>query len=41
MYAILFQTLDALKAADVEALKKTPDVGDITQNGLLTFQAPA
>ncbi|MDU5499483.1 MAG: NAD-dependent DNA ligase LigA, partial [Acinetobacter baumannii] len=30
MLANTFQTLEALKAANVEALKKTPDVGDIT-----------
>ncbi|HCD61207.1 MAG TPA: DNA ligase, partial [Acinetobacter nosocomialis] len=30
MLANTFQTLEALKAADIEALKKTPDVGDIT-----------
>jgi NAD-dependent DNA ligase (contains BRCT domain type II) len=35
MLANTFQTLDALRSADVDALKKTPDVGDITQSGLL------
>ena len=41
MLANTFQTLDALKAADVEALKKTPDVGDITAEWIADFfQAP-
>lgn len=41
MLANTFQTLDALKAADVEALKKTPDVGDITAEWIVDFfQAP-
>ena len=37
MLANTFQTLDALKAADVEALKKTPDVGDITAEWIIDF----
>ena len=37
MLANTFQTLDALKAADVEALKKTPDVGDITAEWIADF----
>ncbi|ENW02405.1 NAD-dependent DNA ligase LigA [Acinetobacter beijerinckii] len=41
MLANTFQTLDALKAADIEALKKTPDVGDITAEWIVDFfQAP-
>ncbi|NCU23251.1 NAD-dependent DNA ligase LigA [Acinetobacter haemolyticus] len=41
MLANTFQTLDALKAADVESLKKTPDVGDITAEWIADFfQAP-
>lgn len=41
MLANTFQTLDALKQADLEALKKTPDVGDITAEWILDFfQAP-
>ena len=41
MLANTFQTLDALKVADVEALKKTPDVGDITAEWIADFfQAP-
>ena len=41
MLANTFQTLDALKAADVEALKKTPNVGDITAEWIADFfQAP-
>lgn len=41
MLANTFQTLDALKVADVEALKKTPDVGDITAEWIVDFfQAP-
>ena len=41
MLANTFQTLDALKAADVEALKKTPDIGDITAEWIADFfQAP-
>src|SRR5690606_14009890 len=36
-----FQTLDALRHADLETLKKTPDVGDITAEGIIDFfQAP-
>lgn len=37
MLANTFQTLDALKNADLEALKKTPDVGDITAEWILDF----
>ena len=37
MLANTFQTLDALKVADVEALKKTPDVGDITAEWIADF----
>ncbi len=37
MLANTFQTLDALKAADLEALKKTPDVGEITAEWILDF----
>jgi len=37
MLANTFQTLEALKAADVEALKKTPDVGDITAEWIADF----
>ena len=41
MLAQTFQTLDALKAADVDALKRTPDVGDITAEWIADFfQAP-
>ncbi|NWK81447.1 NAD-dependent DNA ligase LigA [Acinetobacter sp. SwsAc4] len=41
MLANTFHTLDALKVADVEALKKTPDVGDITAEWIADFfQAP-
>ena len=41
MLANTFQTLDALKVADVEALKKTPDVGEITAESIADFfQAP-
>ena len=41
MLANTFQTLDALKTADVEALKKTPDVGEITAEWIADFfQAP-
>ncbi len=41
MLANTFQTLDALRAADLEALKKTPDVGDITAEWIIDFfQAP-
>lgn len=37
MLANTFQTLDALKAADLEQLKKTPDVGDITAEWIYDF----
>lgn len=37
MLSNTFQTLDALRAADVEALKKTPDVGDITAEWIADF----
>lgn len=37
MLANTFQTLDALRVADIEALKKTPDVGISRQSGLSTF----
>ncbi len=37
MLAKTFQTLEALKAANVEALKKTPDVGDITAEWIADF----
>ncbi|WP_033852503.1 NAD-dependent DNA ligase LigA [Acinetobacter baumannii] len=37
MLANTFQTLEALKAANVEALKKTPDVGDITAEWIADF----
>lgn len=41
MLANTFQMLEALKAADIEALKKTPDVGDITAEWIADFfQAP-
>lgn len=41
MLANTFQTLDALRVADIEALKKTPDVGDITAEWIVDFfQAP-
>lgn len=41
MLANTFQTLDALRIADIEALKKTPDVGDITAEWIVDFfQAP-
>ena len=41
MLANTFQTLEALKAADIETLKKTPDVGDITAEWIADFfQAP-
>lgn len=41
MLANTFQTFEALKAADIEALKKTPDVGDITAEWIADFfQAP-
>ena len=37
MLANTFQTLDALRVADIEALKKTPDVGDITAEWIVDF----
>ncbi|EPF6239985.1 NAD-dependent DNA ligase LigA [Acinetobacter baumannii] len=37
MLANTFQTLEALKAANVESLKKTPDVGDITAEWIADF----
>ena len=37
MLANTFQTLEALKTADLDALKKTPDVGDITAEWILDF----
>ncbi|SLA17624.1 DNA ligase [Mycobacteroides abscessus subsp. abscessus] len=37
MLANTFQTLEALREADLEALKKTPDVGDITAEWILDF----
>lgn len=37
MLANTFQTLEALKAADIEALKKTPDVGDIIAEWIADF----
>ncbi|WP_374573080.1 NAD-dependent DNA ligase LigA [Acinetobacter sp.] len=41
MLANTFQTFEALRAADLEALKKTPDVGDITAEWIIDFfQAP-
>ena len=41
MLANHFQTLEALRTADLETLKKTPDVGDITAEWILDFfQAP-
>ncbi|MFN3073112.1 NAD-dependent DNA ligase LigA [Acinetobacter sp. TY2] len=41
MLANTFQTLEALRQADLEALKKTPDVGDITAEWIVDFfQAP-
>lgn len=41
MLANSFQTLEALRQADLEALKKTPDVGDITAEWIIDFfQAP-
>lgn len=41
MLANTFQTLDSLRVADIEALKKTPDVGDITAEWIVDFfQAP-
>lgn len=41
MLANTFQTLDALKNADVESLQKTPDVGGVTAEWIFDFfQAP-
>ena len=41
MLAQTFQTFEALRQADVDALKKTPDVGDITAEWIADFfQAP-
>lgn len=41
MLANTFQTLEALQSADIETLKKTPDVGDITAEWIIDFfQAP-
>ena len=37
MLANTFQTFEALRAADLEALKKTPDVGDITAEWIIDF----
>ena len=37
MLSNTFQTLEVLRAADVEALKKTPDVGDITAEWIADF----
>lgn len=37
MLANTFQTLEMLRTADVEALKKTPDVGDITAEWIADF----
>ncbi|MDQ8953530.1 NAD-dependent DNA ligase LigA [Acinetobacter rudis] len=37
MLANTFQTLEALRQADVEGLKKTPDVGDITAEWIFDF----
>ena len=37
MLANTFQTFDALKSADIEALKKTPDVGEITAEWIADF----
>lgn len=37
MLANTFQTLEALKQADIESLKKTPDVGDITAEWIFDF----
>ena len=41
MLANTFQTFDALRNADIEALKKPPDVGEITAEWIIDFfQAP-
>ncbi|AOA57430.1 NAD-dependent DNA ligase LigA [Acinetobacter larvae] len=37
MLANCFQSLDALKAADIDALKRTPDVGEITAEWIYDF----
>lgn len=37
MLANTFQTLEAVMAADLESLKKTPDVGDITAEWIFDF----
>ncbi len=37
MLANTFQTLEALQNADIETLKKTPDVGDITAEWIIDF----
>ncbi|MDU2409080.1 MAG: helix-hairpin-helix domain-containing protein, partial [Acinetobacter junii] len=37
MLANTFRTFDALKAANIDALKKTPDVGDITAEWIVDF----
>lgn len=37
MLANTFQTFEALRLADIDALKKTPDVGDITAEWILDF----
>ena len=37
MLANSFQTLEALRQADLDALKKTPDVGDITAEWIIDF----
>ena len=37
MLANTFQTLEALQKADIETLKKTPDVGDITAEWIIDF----
>ncbi|RKG52359.1 NAD-dependent DNA ligase LigA [Acinetobacter cumulans] len=37
MLANTFQTFDALRSANLDALKKTPDVGDITAEWIIDF----
>ncbi len=37
MLANTFQTFEALRSADIEALKKTPDVGEITAEWIVDF----
>ena len=37
MLANTFQTFDALRHADIDALKKTPDVGEITAEWIIDF----